>query len=317
MKRNNLNIKCSFNNLRFILYSLIIHILIFALLHFLIFSDQQQSEDKETFSDLQTLNIKELRRVGIQESQSDKNILIDQGQPDAPEIPAPQEITPDTPPPPPPISLKDLGEIETDSKPKESKQSKHQNEQDDKVPSSQAILTEIGELQIQRDSTLTTPAITRETALDQLNLQRQIQRQMGTGNAAEVASRGQTFMRFDPPEGIHPDELNSIEKMFYGFQVRVFENYLRALMLSYNHLESKHPNLLQNLRSRSYRLSARVTFDREGNVMAVRVTRWTDQNDVQALFEESLKRINKIPNIPKDLIGDREEFNIYYILHIN
>lgn len=178
-------------------------------------------------------------------------------------------------------------------------------------------ISDISDRPLPKSPHLQTPLINRNAVLEQLHLQQDILRQMGLGPGAQMARQSNMFLALEPPEGMSPDELNTMEKIFYGFQKRVFENYIRSLITSYGKTKSRYPRIDQSLQGHQYRLSGRVTFDRFGNVVSIRINQWTNQKDVQELFEESLKGINKIPNIPSTLLQDRDEFNIYYILQIN
>lgn len=259
-------------------------------------------------------DMQSLRRAGVESSTTKDNILIEEmemGEEQAESEESSEQQTSDGE-----LSLESLGFI-LDSEVIAQKESSPPPESHSKEEIEDDRPHDLARLRVTRDSSIQTPFVDRETAVDQLALQSRILRQMGVGDAADFARRGNMFMRFEPPEGIDPDELNTIEKMFYGFQIRVFENYIRALMTSYNELQARNPRLKNQLQSGRYNLAGRVTFDREGNIVSLRITRWTNQTDVQELFERSLQNINKLPNIPSELMGDSDRFNIYYILQIN
>ena len=60
-----------------------------------------------------------------------------------------------------------------------------------------------------------------------------------------------------------------------------------------------------------------IVFDKEGNIVSIQIMRWSQSDEVQDLFEQTLKEIRSLPNPPKALLENNEEFNIYYNLKIN
>ena len=45
--------------------------------------------------------------------------------------------------------------------------------------------------------------------------------------------------------------------------------------------------------------------------------RWSDDDGVQELFQNTLEGINALPNPPRALIQNKDQFSIYYRLNIN
>lgn len=121
---------------------------------------------------------------------------------------------------------------------------------------------------------------------------------------------------FTPPEGVSEDELNTMEKIYYSFQKRTFYTYVNSFIKSYNATEIKRPQLRKVLESERHILTGRITFDEEGNIVAIKILQSSPNDDIHMLFEETLKGIQRLPNPPKDLIKDGE-ITIYYQLRIN
>ncbi|MGB0455126.1 MAG: TonB C-terminal domain-containing protein, partial [Bacteriovoracaceae bacterium] len=119
------------------------------------------------------------------------------------------------------------------------------------------------------------------------------------------------------PKGIPEDELNSIEKIYFSFQKRMFVQYLNTFITTYNKQKQRRPLLKSELQNERHRLSARVIFDKEGNIIAIKVIKSSPNDDVHDLFEQTLRNIQKVPNPPKDFINKDDEFVIYYSLNIN
>lgn len=117
------------------------------------------------------------------------------------------------------------------------------------------------------------------------------------------------------PEGINPDELNEYELMFYGFQKRTAMNYINSILKNIDKFQKTHPHYkiptMNNIM-----MTARVTYDSEGNVMQIKMIRWTHVNELQNLFEDIVKDIDQLHNPPKALWEKQGEFSMYYTLEI-
>ena len=124
-------------------------------------------------------------------------------------------------------------------------------------------------------------------------------------------------IKFEPPKGVSEDELNSVEKIFYSFYQRSYKNYLSSFIQSYNTLMQDRPYLKEKISSKSHGLSGKVIFDREGNIVSIKIIQWSDDDNIQALFEQTLKNMNPLYNPPKELIQENGEFALYYRLLVN
>jgi hypothetical protein len=122
---------------------------------------------------------------------------------------------------------------------------------------------------------------------------------------------------FEPPEGVSEDELNAMEKVFYSFQKRTFESYMHAFLDAYRKVALSRPRLSKELPRDKQTLTGKITFDRNGDVVATKILRWSNDDDIQKLFDETLLNIRALPNPPRALLEKREEFSIYYQLYIN
>lgn len=117
------------------------------------------------------------------------------------------------------------------------------------------------------------------------------------------------------PDGVEPDELNKYELMFYGFQKRTAINYVNSILKNLNKFQKKHPHYKLPSSARIL-MTARVTYDTEGNVMQIKMVRWTHVNEIQDLFENVVKDIDQLHNPPKALWEKQGQFSLYYTLEI-
>ena len=165
-------------------------------------------------------------------------------------------------------------------------------------------------------------ALRSQQAVSNFRRQQQFQydmlREMGTQSTrAEVLKSTGFNLHFEPPEGIPEDELNSMEKIFYSFQKRTFMGYVNSFMSSYLDTLNHYPQIQSVLRGERHLLTGRITFDKEGNIVRIKILRSSQNDELHRLFERTLTNIRSLPNPPKAIIEDKDQFNIYYQLKIN
>lgn len=117
------------------------------------------------------------------------------------------------------------------------------------------------------------------------------------------------------PDGINPDELNEYELMFYGFQKRTAMNYINSILKNLDKFQKKYPNYRVPNTGR-ITMTARITYDPQGNVQQIKMIRWTHVNELQNLFEDIVKSIDQLHNPPKALWEKSGEFSMFYTLEI-
>lgn len=139
--------------------------------------------------------------------------------------------------------------------------------------------------------------------------------QMSPENAEIIKATGFNI-QFDPPEGIPEDELNSVEKIFYSFQRRTFQNYVSNFISNYQTMIFQKPHVKKNLEGESHHLIGRVEFDEDGYVVGLKLTRTTEYDDINMMFETTLKNL-QLPNPPVDLLNTSRRLVIYYQLKLN
>lgn len=117
------------------------------------------------------------------------------------------------------------------------------------------------------------------------------------------------------PEGIEQDQLNEYELMFYGFQKRTAMNYVNSILKNLDSFQRKHPHYKIPTSGR-ITMTARLTYDSQGNVQQIKMIRWTHVDELQGLFEDIVKNIDQLHNPPKQLWEKQGEFSMFYTLEI-
>lgn len=113
------------------------------------------------------------------------------------------------------------------------------------------------------------------------------------------------------PEGVEPDELNENELVYYSFQKRMLVGYINTIVKEIEKFQKKHRNFQLDPNSKIL-MTARLTYDSEGNVKQIKMVRWSNLDPLQGVFEESMKNLNQLNNPPKDLWSKSGEFNVFY-----
>jgi hypothetical protein len=133
----------------------------------------------------------------------------------------------------------------------------------------------------------------------------------------DVLMKSDFLMKPELPKGVPEDELNSIEKIYFGFQKRMYLQYVNTFIKTYNDVAKARPLIKGALRNGRHRLTARVVFDVEGNIEKIKIMRSSQDDDIHELFEKTLMNVQKVPNPPDDFINSENKFVIYYQLNIN
>jgi hypothetical protein len=132
---------------------------------------------------------------------------------------------------------------------------------------------------------------------------------------SETQKINDAIVSIEVPDGIEPDELNEYELMFYGFQKRTAINYINSILKNLDKFQKKYPNYRLPSTGRMT-MTARVTYDSQGNVMQIKMIRWTHVNEMQNLFEDIVKGIDQLHNPPKSFWEKNNEFSMFYTLEI-
>ncbi len=122
-------------------------------------------------------------------------------------------------------------------------------------------------------------------------------------------------IRYERPEGVSEDELNSDEKTYYSFYVRSYQNYFSKIYATYEKTVIERPALAR-IFDKKHLLIGKIDYDENGNIVTVRILKSSEDDDLHYFFEETLKQLNQ-PNPPKVFTKNRKQFSIYYQLQIN
>lgn len=122
-------------------------------------------------------------------------------------------------------------------------------------------------------------------------------------------------IRYERPEGVSEDELNSDEKAYYSFYVRSYQNYYSKIYATYEKMVIERP-ALSKVFDKKHVLIGKIDYDEAGNIVTVKILKSSEDDDLHAFFEETLKQLNQ-PNPPRVFVKNRKQFSIYYQLQIN
>ena len=122
-------------------------------------------------------------------------------------------------------------------------------------------------------------------------------------------------IRYERPEGVSEDELNSDEKAFYSFYKRSYASYVSKLYATYEQMAVARPQLARDF-DNQHLLVARIDYDENGNIITIKILKSSNSDDVHHFFEETLKKL-VLPNPPKIFVKIKKEFSIYYQVQIN
>lgn len=156
--------------------------------------------------------------------------------------------------------------------------------------------------------------IARNTEQD--NLKQEAYKNIPVSSSNPVAQKLSNFeIRYERPEGVSEDELNSDEKAYYAFFKRSYANYLQKLYATYDKVSVERPGIDKDLEGQ-HLLIGKIDYDEKGNIVTVKILKSSDSDNVHYFFEETLKQLN-LPNPPKSFIKSKKGFTTYYQIQIN
>lgn len=281
----------------------LIPVILSLLAHFCLFSIIDYWIRSEWSVDIQKLNRFQPRRLSIKEIKEEK----------------------------PPPEIRTVGKRDSDKKDFSSpipisserkKEEQQQRQKEQKKQDAAFSLRDIGKVDVsnikrQKRTTNFRAAKTKSERLKQISQREMKLKDLSIGSQArEIRDFTDVGIKFDPPEGVSEDELNTIEKIYYSFQKRSFENYVQSFLLSYRDSKESRPLIINDLRNQSHRMIGKVTFDRGGNIISIKTIRPSQSDDVQDMFQKTLQKL-RLPNPPDGLLDSKGQFSIFYQLNLN
>ncbi len=151
---------------------------------------------------------------------------------------------------------------------------------------------------------------------DQDSLKQEAYKNITTSKSNPVADKISNFeIRYERPEGVSEDELNSDEKAYYSFFKRSYANYLSKLYATYDKVSVERPGLEKAFEGK-HLLIGKIDYDEKGNIVAIKILKSSESDDIHYFFEETLKQLN-LPNPPKSFVKNKKAFSTYYQIQIN
>ena len=135
-------------------------------------------------------------------------------------------------------------------------------------------------------------------------------------SSAQLLRYSDMNVKFAAPTGVSESELNSLEKIYYGFQKRTYESYITSFFSTFNNSLISRPALRTTIFNKPHKLTGRIIFDKDGNIVTIKIIKGSNDDDVQQVFEDTLKGIGSLPNPPQQLVKDGT-IAVYYDLYIN
>lgn len=151
---------------------------------------------------------------------------------------------------------------------------------------------------------------------DQDNIKQEAYNNNSASNSSPIAKNLSNFeIRYERPEGVSEDELNTDEKAYYSFFKRSYASYLNKLYATYDKVAVQRPGIEKDFANK-HTLLGRIDYDEKGNIILVKILKSSDSDDIHYFFEETLKQLN-LPNPPKSFIKSKKQFSTYYQIQIN
>lgn len=123
-------------------------------------------------------------------------------------------------------------------------------------------------------------------------------------------------IKLEVPKGIPEDELNKHELVFYSFQKRTVLAYINSFQKELNSFERKNPHLRFPLTQEKQKLSGRVVYDKNGDILKIETLQWSQIEKLQGFFMKVLNNMSSLPN-PPDEVLENEQFAINFVLTLN
>ena len=136
------------------------------------------------------------------------------------------------------------------------------------------------------------------------------------GEYARAFGESDVMVEMEVPKGVPEDELNKYELVFYSFRKRTALNYINSFYNELSDFQRTNPHLRFPLTADKTSMTGRITYDEKGDIVRIKMLKWTNKKKLQEFFLQVLKNMNSLPNPPEVIIEDGE-FHVYYSLTVN
>ena len=136
------------------------------------------------------------------------------------------------------------------------------------------------------------------------------------GEYARAFGESDVMVEMEVPKGVPEDELNKYELVFYSFRKRTALNYINSFYNELGDFQRANPHLRFPLTADKTSMTGRITYDEKGDIVRIKMLKWTNKKKLQEFFLQVLKNMNTLPNPPEVIIEDGE-FHVYYSLTVN
>jgi hypothetical protein len=134
---------------------------------------------------------------------------------------------------------------------------------------------------------------------------------------AATLNNSDILVNLEVPEGVNPDELNKYELMFYGFQRRTAIGYINSFYKHLDKFQRENPHLQFPMTETKQVMTGRLTYDSKGNIVQIKMVRWSNEDRLQDFFVDVLKDMDTLHNPPQALWEKTGEFSIFFSLVVN
>lgn len=135
---------------------------------------------------------------------------------------------------------------------------------------------------------------------------------------AATLSNSDILVNLEVPEGVDPDELNKYELMFYGFQRRTAIGYINSFYKHLDKFQRENPHKNFPMTETKQVMTGRLTYDSKGNIVQIKMVRWSNVDQLQDFFVDVLKDMDTLHNPPQALWEKNNgQFSIHFSLVIN
>lgn len=118
------------------------------------------------------------------------------------------------------------------------------------------------------------------------------------------------------PPGLKLNELNEAQLVLYNFRIRTGKQYFNSFYSNLHDHKYKKPHLTFPMTEEKERMTGKITYDQTGNIVKIQMLQVTNKVNLQAFFEDLLKRMHTISNPPEMILNAKGEFTVHFSLNV-